>query len=135
MSLNRAEIDYIRTQPIGRLATVDANGRAQNSPVGFAYDEGTGVIDIGGMHMGDTRKFRNVAGTGTASLVIDDIVSLDPWRVRMVEIRGTAEALTGVVREAGSYMSPEVIRIHPTRVISYGLDEPLGADDVPDVTP
>jgi len=72
--------------------------------------------------MGDTRKFRNVAVNPKAALVVDDIVSFDPWTVRMVEIRGTAEALTGVAQEPGSYMSAEVIHIHPTRVISFGLD-------------
>lgn len=122
MTLNPAEIAYVRTQPLGRLATVDAKGAPQNSPVGFTYDDATGTIDIGGMRMGESRKFRNVAVTGKVSFVVDDIESFNPWKVRMVEIRGTAEALTDVPREPGSYQSAEIIRIHPTRVISFGLD-------------
>lgn len=124
MPLNPAEIAYLRSQPLGRLATVDAAGAPQNNPVAFSVDD-TGTIEIGGMRMGGTRKFRNVTANGKAALVVDDIVSFDPWTVRMVEIRGTAEALTGVHREPGSYLSAEIIRLHPTRVISFGLD-PVG---------
>jgi pyridoxamine 5'-phosphate oxidase family protein len=127
MTLTQAEIAYIRTQPLGRLATVDAKGAPQNSPVGFTYDDATGTIDIGGMAMGASRKFRNVAATGKVSFVVDDIASFDPWTVRMVEIRGTAEALTGVQQDSGSSTSSEIIRIHPTRVISFGLD-PVGPE-------
>lgn len=122
MNLSPAEIAYIRTQPLGRLATVDAKGAPQNSPVGFSYDEAAGTIDIGGMRMGESRKFCNVAATGKVSFLVDDIASFDPWKVRMVEIRGTAEALTDVAQEPGSYLSAEIIRVHPTRVISFGLD-------------
>lgn len=41
-----------------------------------------------------------VAANGKAALVVDDVVSFDPWIVRMVEIRGTADALTGVDRSS-----------------------------------
>jgi pyridoxamine 5'-phosphate oxidase family protein len=56
-----------------------------------------------------------------AALVVDDLVSRDPWTVRDIEIRGRAEALTGIEPNS-PYASGEVIRIHPTRVISWGLD-------------
>ena len=58
--------------------------------------------------------------------MVDDIASFNPWRVRMVEIRGTAEALTDVPR-ADSHKRSEIIRIHPTRVICFGL-APVEAD-------
>jgi pyridoxamine 5'-phosphate oxidase family protein len=121
MTLTESERDYLASQPLGRLATVDKNGRPQNSPVGFAYDEVSGTIDIGGWTMGTTRKFANVATTPFASLVVDDLVSRDPWTVRGIEIRGRAEALGGQ-EPRNAYSSPDIIRIHPTRVISWGLD-------------
>jgi pyridoxamine 5'-phosphate oxidase family protein len=43
-----------------------------------------------------------------------------PWVVRGVEIRGTAEALTDQA-PPNVYMSREVIRIHPRRIIAWGL--------------
>jgi len=71
--------------------------------------------------MGVTHKFANVRVTGVAALVVDDLASRDPWTVRGIEIRGAAEALSG--HEDGfSYGSGEVIRIHPSRIISWGLD-------------
>jgi pyridoxamine 5'-phosphate oxidase family protein len=65
-------------------------------------------------------KFHNIAANGKAAFVVDDIVSVNPWTVRCVEIRGTAEALTGQ-DPPNRYMSPEVIRIHPRRIISWGM--------------
>jgi pyridoxamine 5'-phosphate oxidase family protein len=121
MALTDIERDYLSSQPLGRLATVSDEGLPQNNPVGFTYDEDTGTIEIGGRSMGATRKFANVAATGVAALVVDDLVSRNPWTVRGIEIRGTAEAVSG--EEPGStYFSGEIIRIHPSRVISWGLD-------------
>lgn len=114
-------VDYLATQRLGRLATVDAHGAPQNNPVGFRYNAELGTIDIGGRNMGATRKFRNVEGNPRVAFVVDDLVSVQPWRVRCVEIRGRAEAL----RDQTSLMpgmSPEIIRIFPDRVISFGLD-------------
>jgi pyridoxamine 5'-phosphate oxidase family protein len=76
--LTKHERDYLASQPVGRLATVDSNGHPQKNPVGFDYDEESGTIDIGGFSMGTTRKFANLATTPFASLVVDDLVSREP---------------------------------------------------------
>lgn len=120
MTLTEAERAYLATQPLGRLATRRPDGSLQNSPVGFHYDEATGTIEIFGRALGATKKFRNVAHNGAVALVVDDLVSRNPWTVRGVEIRGWAEALSGQ-EPRSSYTSPEVIRIHPRRIISWGL--------------
>ena len=96
VALTAAEREYLQTQPLARLATVDANGAPQNSPVGAFFDEATGDILIGGGAMGATRKFHNVQGNAQVALVVDDLVSRDPWTVRGLEIRGTAVALDDV---------------------------------------
>lgn len=121
MALTEAEISYLSTQPLGRLATVAPDGSPQVNPVGFRYDPELGVIDIGGHALSASRKFRNVAAGSRASLVLDDIVSRQPWRVRGVEIRGDAEALDGRDPLRPGF-SDEIIRIHPTRVISWGVE-------------
>jgi pyridoxamine 5'-phosphate oxidase family protein len=59
------------------------------------------------------------------ALVVDDVVSTQPWRVRFLEVRGTAEA----VETAGPAADPgdaSVIRIRPTRILSFGIEEPPG---------
>jgi pyridoxamine 5'-phosphate oxidase family protein len=118
-----AELEYLRSQRLGRLATLAPDGTLQNSPVGFEADAETGVINIRGRDLGNSKKFHNVAANGQVAFVVDDIASVNPWVVRCFEVRGTAEALTGQP-PPNSYMSAEVIRIHPRRIISWGL----GAD-------
>jgi pyridoxamine 5'-phosphate oxidase family protein len=121
VTLTGAERGYLKSQPLARLATVDANGAPQNNPVGAFLDEETGDILIGGHAMGTSRKFRNVRANGQVALVVDDLVSRDPWTVRGLEIRGTAAALEDVDPPV-PFMSREVIRITPTWVMSWGVD-------------
>jgi len=116
------ELAYLRSQRLGRLATLAPDGTLQNSPVGFSVDAEAGVINIGGRNLGATRKFRNVAANGQVAFVVDDIASVDPWIVRCFEVRGTAEALTDQIPPS-PYLSPEVIRIHPRRIISWGMGQ------------
>ena len=60
-------------------------------PMLFAYNEALGTIDIAGYRMSKSQKFRNIARNDKVAFVVDDITSRDPWRVRCLEIRGTAE--------------------------------------------
>lgn len=121
VSLTGAERAYLKSQPLARLATVDASGAPQNNPVGVFVDEETGDILIGGAALAKTRKFRNVKANPRVALVVDDLVSTDPWTVRGIEIRGTAVALEDVDPPV-SFMSREVIRITPTWVTSWGIE-------------
>jgi pyridoxamine 5'-phosphate oxidase family protein len=120
MGFTDDEIAYLGTQRLGRLATVRPDGTLQNSPVGFSFNPATGTIDIGGHNMASSRKFRNVRSSGQAAFVVDDIASLSPWRVRCVEIRGRAEAIESPTDSASRVGGP-IIRVHPDRVISFGL--------------
>jgi pyridoxamine 5'-phosphate oxidase family protein len=118
--LTPEQLDCLAGQRLGRLATVDAAGAPQNNPVGFRYNPDLGTIDIAGWNMGRSRKFRNLAKNNRVAFVIDDIASVQPWRVRCLEIRGTAETLT----ETSTYIGTEpgeLIRIHPERVIAFGV--------------
>jgi len=121
VSFTPAERNYLGTQRLGRLATVDHDGSPQNNPVGFEYNPKTGTIDIHGRNLGATRKFRNVGDNGRVAFVVDDIASLQPWQVRGIEIRGRAEALVEET-PSRSYFSPEVIRIHPEQIFSWGIE-------------
>jgi pyridoxamine 5'-phosphate oxidase family protein len=115
------ELEYLRSQPLGRLATVDRSGAPQNNPVGFRVDEATGQVLIGGLAMGKTRKFRNVQGNPNVAVVVDDLVSTDPWAVRGVELRGVAEALVDVDPPRRG-MSREVLRVTPRWIGSWGIE-------------
>ena len=123
MSFSDSEIAYLGSQPVGRLATIRPDGTLQNSPVGFRYHPDLGTIDIGGHRMEHSHKFRNVAANGEVAFVVDDVPSTRPWRVRCLEIRGTAEAITAPEDSAYGVPAP-IIRVRPRRIISYGIDQP-----------
>ena len=81
-AFTEAELEYLSTQRLGRLATVQPDGTLQVSPVGFHHNAELDTIDIGGYNMAASRKFRNVADNGRVAFVIDDVPSVDPWQVR-----------------------------------------------------
>jgi pyridoxamine 5'-phosphate oxidase family protein len=116
MSFKSHEIAYLNSADLGRLATIQPNGALQNSPVGFNYNDELGTIDVYGYNLAKSQKFRNVATNDTVAFVVDDIVSHDPWRVRCLEIRGTAE-------QAEDAKGDPLIRITPKRIISFGIDD------------
>ena len=121
------EIEYIRSQRLGRLATVRPDGTPQNAPVGFHYNAELDAIEIGGHSMSQSKKFRNIAQNPSVAFVIDDV--LPPWQARFVEIRGTAEQVpTGgkALFGANYEIDDALIRITPRQIISYGLEEGPG---------
>jgi pyridoxamine 5'-phosphate oxidase family protein len=121
------EIEYIRSQRLGRLATVRPDGTPQIAPVGFHYNAELDVIEIGGRFMSQSKKFRNILQNPNVSLVIDDV--LPPWQPRFVEIRGTAQPLPtgGKALFGANYEADDaIIRITPGQIISWGLEEGAG---------
>jgi pyridoxamine 5'-phosphate oxidase family protein len=117
-----AELRYLTGgRRLGRLATVGADGTPHVVPVGWIYNAARETIDIGGFELERTKKFKDVARTGRAAIVIDDLESVDPWRPRAVEVRGRAEAIA---------MPTALIRIYPERIISWGLERGRSARSV-----
>ena len=92
-------------------------------PVTFRYNPAEDAIEIGG-HGGFARrkKYRDVKQNPRVAFVIDDVVSLQPWTVRGIEIRGEVEILpTGGAAIVPSF-DPEMFRLRPKRIISWGID-------------
>ena len=110
------ELDYFNGERrLARVATVGADGTPHVTPVGmWSHNAELDTIDVTGRDFGEKKKFRDVARTGRAAIVVDDMASTDPWRPRGVEVRGRAEAVE----------EPEpLIRIHPERIYPWGLDD------------
>lgn len=97
---------------LGRIATVGADGTPHVVPVGWIYNAVRDAIDIGGIELERSKKFRDVERSGRAAIVIDDLASTDPWRPRGIEVRGRGEAIA---------LPTPLIRIHPERIVSWGL--------------
>jgi len=126
-----AEVEYLNSQPLGRLATVGTDGRPHVTPVGVFYDPETRTIVVGGhagSDMAASKKFRDARRRPEVAFVVDDLASVDPWTPRFVEVRGRAEAHTdggeavGVRIEAGMPFDPAWIRISPRRIVAMGIE-------------
>ena len=109
-----AELAYLTGgRQLGRIATVGADGTPHVVPVAWIYNAARDTIDVGGSELERTKKFRDVARTGRAAIVIDDLASTDPWHPRGIEVRGRGEAIA---------LPTALIRIHPERIVSWGLE-------------
>lgn len=127
MIFTEVERTYLTTQGIGRLATVAPDGSPQVRPLGFRMNPDD-TIDIGGPNLTATRRYRNVQANPAVSFVVDDMTpdtpdAVRPGKGRGVEIRGRTEILDVEVPPVNpEWFSHTVIRIHPTRVLSWHLD-------------
>ncbi len=123
------ELEYLgerRPGRLGRIATVGKDGTPHVVPVGWRFNRELDTIDVGGMNLPRTKKFRDVRRNGRAAIVIDDLASVDPWQPRGIEIRGRAEAIEA---------DRALIRIHPERIVSWGIKNPeVGRRHSRDVT-
>ena len=115
------ELDYIAEQRLGRLATVDANGDPHVVPVGFRYAPETDTIEIGGHNIARSNKWRDAGLHPRVAFVIDDV--LPPWQPRSIEILADAELLEHGGEKFPRGFDPQIIRLHPSKIIAWGIDE------------
>jgi pyridoxamine 5'-phosphate oxidase family protein len=120
--LSPEQIEYLASQRLGRLATAGADHKPHVVPVSFRYNAELGTVDIGGHRVKDTKKYRDVQANGWAAIVVDDLVSVDPWRARFLEIRGRAEAIATGGARLGPGFGEAFIRIHPEKIRGFGLE-------------
>jgi pyridoxamine 5'-phosphate oxidase family protein len=120
--LTAAQLDYLAGQRLGRIATTGADRKPHVVPTSFRHNAELGTIDVGGFHVATTKKYRDVQANGWAAIVIDDLLSIDPWRPRMLEIRGRAEAVPTGGKALGPGFGDSFIRIHPDKINSFGID-------------
>lgn len=121
MPIDAHHIEYLTTHSHGRLATVSAKGAPQNKPVGYRYNPALETIDIAGLAMERSAKYRNVGVNPEAAFVIDDIIGEGPEGVRFVELRGPAEQAVDPDRATAGGVSSHIIRIHPRRLVSWNI--------------
>jgi pyridoxamine 5'-phosphate oxidase family protein len=117
-----AELRYLAGgRQLGRIATVGADGTPHVVPVAWIYNAVRDTIDVGGFELERTKKFRDVARSGRAAIVIDDLASTEPWVPRGIEVRGRGEAIA---------LPTPLIRIHAERIVSWGLERGRSARTV-----
>lgn len=106
------EVEYLRSERLARLATASPLGEPDVAAVGFALE--ADHIVSGGFDITKTVRFKNLRDNPRATIVIDELVSTDPWVPRGVKIRGSAS-----VEEHDGRLR---IRIKPEVIWSWGIN-------------
>jgi pyridoxamine 5'-phosphate oxidase family protein len=100
MLFTNGEIEFLRSQRIGRFATVSPAGWAHVVPVMYAVDDdGALEFDVDGV------KLRNIAAEPRAAMVVD---AMGPKRGVTIQGRVTL-------------IGPERARLEPAHKFSWGL--------------
>lgn len=108
-----AELEYLKSQPLMRFATASSSGRPDVAPVVFEVD-GSDIVTAG-FDVTHTVRYRNVQKNPRASVVVDDLASMNPWSPRGIKVIGSV-----AIEEAGG--SPR-FRITPEVIVSWGIND------------
>jgi len=103
-----AEVDYLSSQSLARLATASSDGLPDVAAVGFRLD-GDDIVS-GGLDITKTVRYRHLSTNPRATIVIDDLASSDPFTPRGIKVRGHA-----TLEDDGGSLR---IRIRPTTIWS-----------------
>lgn len=109
-----AERGYLQGQPLMRFASASSSGRPDVAPVVFEVD-GDDIV-TGGFDITTTVRYRNVQENPRATVVVDDLASVNPWAPRGIKVIGTCQ-----IEQSGS---SERFRILPEVIISWGINDP-----------
>jgi len=132
---SRKELEYLRKQQLGRLATVSRGQFPHVTPVAYATDGERFYLNI----KYDSKKARNIRENPRVSFVVDDFLSWE--KIRGVLVSGKAELISrGKLHQIGRHLiykkypkyqesypiekggwSKYILVITPTKVISWGL--------------
>jgi pyridoxamine 5'-phosphate oxidase family protein len=123
-----AEIEFLNSERLGRLATVGADGMPHVVPVAVFYDPDAEALVIGANAqfgesvMVKSKKFRDAQRRPKAAVVID---APSP---RILEVRGHAEARLDGGEETGTRLGAPFrfaqawLLIRPSRIVSLGIN-------------
>jgi pyridoxamine 5'-phosphate oxidase family protein len=106
-----AEISYLKSQRMARIATSSATAQPDVAAVTFGID-GDDIV-TGGYDITKTVRYGNLLKNPRAVIVIDDLATVDPWSPRGVKVRGSA-----TIEESGGSLR---IRITPEVIWTWGL--------------
>ena len=115
------EREYLQSQRLGRMATVNEKGDLHVVPVGFRYNAEHDTIDIGGHNIVASKKYREALRHGRIAFVVDDV--LPPWKPRFVEVRGTVQAVSEGGKAINEHFVSDILRLIPTYIVSIGIND------------
>ena len=107
------EIEFLRSQRLARIATASPTGQPDVSPVTFGLDDD--CLVSGGFDITKTVRYKHLLANPRATMVIDELVTVDPWQPRGLKVRGAA-----TIEDDGSGRLS--IRIRPAVIWSWGIN-------------
>jgi pyridoxamine 5'-phosphate oxidase family protein len=118
-----AEIEFLRSSKLARIATVGPDGQPHMIPVTFHFNADEDAIDVGGIAFGEGKKWRDAQHNPKVAFLLDDSTGKS---ARAIEVRGEAE-----LHETGGEeinprfpkFAPEFFRIRPSRIVSWGVEQ------------
>jgi len=130
-----AELAYLDTHRLGRLATVGKTGTPHVVPTLYHFDGETGSFRIGQGPLegrGQERLYvRHVAANPRAAFVVDDVVVDHEYAPRGISVKGTAVVHTHGGGAFGPEFGPQWVEVIPDWVASWGIDTGSYAPAVP----
>ena len=67
-----AEIAYLQSNTMGRLATIGSDGRPHLVPLTYRFNADEDAIDIGGVDFPNTKKWRDMLQNSHVAFLVDD---------------------------------------------------------------
>ena len=107
------ELAYLKSQPLMRFASASLTGRPDVATVAFSLD-GDDIVTAG-FDIAKTVRYRNIVANPIATVVVDDLASVDPWAPRGIKVRGSAR----IENDAEG----QRFRIAPQVIWSWGVNE------------
>jgi PPOX class F420-dependent enzyme/OxyR family protein len=111
-----AEIAYLQSNTMGRLATIGSDGRPHLVPLTYRFNADEDAIDIGGVDFPNTKKWRDMLQNSHVAFLVDDA---SPAGAHAIEIRGDAESHSSggeLINPGFPNFKPEFVRVRPHRL-------------------
>lgn len=105
------EVEFLTQSRLARVATASSEGQPHVVPVVYEFDGA--AFYFTGWNLEKSLKFKNLLQNKKVAIVVDDLVTVSPWRPRGVEVRGVAEI--------GSEGGRPYVRVCPLVKRSWGF--------------
>ena len=120
--LSDLELEFIKEQKIGRLATASPSGAPDVAPALAIYRRSLGVFMFGGQGLDRTRRYHNARRNPQASLVFDE-VAWEPYELRGLKVAGSIEVHIADDEINLGTMGIPLLVLRPDRKWTWGLEE------------
>jgi pyridoxamine 5'-phosphate oxidase family protein len=105
------EMRFLTESRLARVATASCEGQPHVVPVAYEFDGS--AFYFSGWNLRNSLKFKHLTENNKVALVIDDLLTVSPWKPRGLEVRGTAQ----LCEEAGH----PYVKITPSVKRSWGF--------------